>query len=102
MSTYENENGAVGSVVVSPSVFITATDALTSGGYANREFVYAMIEEVFGAGSPPYGCNTVFYTEDVLENLTMGTARIYAVVLLMIPVAIAAVGVFVTVRRKNR
>ena len=26
--TYENENGAVGSVVVSPSVFITATDAL--------------------------------------------------------------------------
>ena len=102
MSTYENENGAVGSVVVSPSVFITATDALTSGGYANREFVYAMIEEVFGAGNPPYGCNTVFYTEDVLENLTMGTARIYAVVLLMIPVAIAAVGVFVTVRRKNR
>ena len=102
LSNYENEEGAVGSIVVTPSVFITATDALTSGGYANREFVYSMLEQIFDSGKPPYGCNTVFYTEDVLENLTMGTARVYTVVLMMIPVAIAALGVFVTVRRKNR
>lgn len=102
VSTYENEDGEVGSIVVAPSVYITATDSLTSGGYANREFVYAMLDQVFGTDRPPYGCNTVFYTEDVLENLTMGTARVYAVLLMMIPVAITVVGAFVTVRRKNR
>ena len=102
ISRFVNDEGDVGSIVVAPSVYITATDALTSGGYANREFVYAMMEEVFGSGKPPYGCNTVFYTENVLENLTMGSARGYAVLLMMIPVAIAAVGVVITVRRKNR
>lgn len=102
LSTYENKDGDIGSMVVIPGIYLTATDVLTSGGYANREFVYAMLEKAFGIENLPYGCNTVFYTEGILENLTMGTARVYAVLLLMIPVAVACVGAFVIVKRKNR
>ena len=102
VSKFVNEDGVEGSITVTPNVYMTATDALVSGGYANREFLYAMMETVFGAEDLPYGCNTVFFTEDVLENLTMGTARLYTVLIFLIPAAIMAVGVFVVIRRKNR
>ncbi len=102
MSTYESKGGKVGSMVVVPGVYLTATDVLTSGGYSNREFVYALLEEVYGVENLPYGCKTVYYTEDVLENLTMGTARAYAVALFAIPAAIACVGAVVIIKRKNR
>lgn len=102
VSNYLNEDGAIGSLVVSPSIYLTATDALTSEGYANRTFVYSLMEEVFGAEKLPYGCNPVSYTEEVLENLTMKTARIYAGFILAVPAILAAIGIAVTVRRKNR
>ena len=50
----------------------------------------------------PYGCHSVVYDNDILENLTMGEARLYTALLIALPVMLAGVGVFVTVRRKNR
>ena len=50
----------------------------------------------------PYGCSPVYRRDAVLENLTMKTARIYTVIILSIPVALAAVGAVITVKRKNR
>ena len=50
----------------------------------------------------PYGCKPVIYSSSTLENLTMGMARLYTAITLAIPLAIAAVGTVVIVRRRNR
>ena len=44
----------------------------------------------------------MLYDTATLENLVMGTARIYTAVIMAFPVAIAAVGAVVIIRRKNR
>ena len=102
VGSYVNEEGAVGQMFVTAGVYLTATEALVSDGYANRPFVYAVFEHVFGVEKLPYGCNSVNYNTDVLEDLTMGKARLYTLLIALIPTAIAVTGVFVTVRRKNR
>lgn len=91
-----------GNIFVIPSIYLTANDALTTSGYANRDFVYAMFDQVYGADFVPYGCAPVYIDTGALENLTMKTARIYTVLLLSIPVVIAAVGAVIVIRRKNR
>lgn len=101
-ATRTNDEGEVGRMFVVPSIYLTASDALLSGGYSNREFVYSVLDIVFGAQSVPYGCNTVYYSQDTLENLTMKTARIYTVLIMALPVALAVVGAVVTIKRKNR
>jgi hypothetical protein len=83
-------------------VFIIATDALVTDGYANRTFLYSVFDNLFGAEVIPYGCRTVYFANQILENLNMKTARIYTAVALAIPVAIAIAGGVVIVRRKNR
>jgi hypothetical protein len=50
----------------------------------------------------PYGCRSVIYNEQILENLTMGEARTYTAFILAIPVIIAIVGAVILIRRKNR
>lgn len=94
--------GATGRIVCVPSVFLTATDALVSGGYANRDFLYAMLDTAFGADRIPYGCAVVRYDSGVLENLTRGASRSYAVAIFAVPVLLTLVGVAVVIRRKNR
>ena len=103
-STYTNstEGAKTANIFVISSVYITASDALTSNEYSNRDFLYALFEHVFGAKNLPYGANSVTYVTDDLKNLTMGQARIYSTLLLCIPVAIAATGVIITIRRKYR
>ena len=103
ISYAKDADGAeAGRVMVIPSIYLTAGDALVSGGYANRDFLYAVLDTVFNSPNVPYGCNTVFYTSETLESLTMQTARIFTAIIMIIPVAVGAVGVFVIVRRKNR
>ena len=98
-----DESGEMaGKLLVVPSIYLTATDALISGGYANRDFIYAVIDSVFDGDNIPYGCNTVFYSNDTLENLTMKSARIYTALILSVPVILACVGAVVIVKRKNR
>ncbi|MBP3606250.1 MAG: Gldg family protein [Clostridia bacterium] len=91
-----------GDITVIPSVYLTATDAMTSNTYSNRTFVYGLIETLYGGEDLPYGCRTVNLMTDTLENLTARAARIYTAVIFLIPTALAAFG-FVTIRRrKNR
>ena len=89
-------------VFVMPSSYITASDALLSERYANKDFLYSVFEELFDSNSAPRGCNTVVYRTQILENLTMGKARIYTVIVLAIPAALAVTGAVIITRRKNR
>ena len=98
----DESGNEAGKIMVVPSIYLTATDILISGGYANRDFLYSLIDDVYGADNIPYGCNTVFYSNDTLENLTMKSARIYTVAILAIPTLLAFVGAVVVIKRKNR
>ena len=104
LSAYsERETGGkISKVVVVPSVYIAVSDALISNEYANKDFLFAMFEEIFGASKAPHGCEAVIYSTQGLENLTMGTARLYTALIMLVPTAIIGVGAFVIVRRKNR
>ena len=96
------EDGSTASVFVIPTAYITATDAFISEGYSNKDFLYATFEVAFGSYAAPYGCNQVIYETQILENLTMGTAKAYTALILAIPAALAIVGTVIIVRRKNR
>ena len=91
-----------GDIVVVPSVYLTATDAMTSNTYSNRAFVYGLVEALYEGEDLPYGCNCVNLATDMLENLTARAARSYAIVIFLIPAALAAGGFIFLRRRKNR
>ena len=93
---------ASGRVVVVSSVYLTAADALVANGYSNKDFFYSMLDEITDAQRLPYNCEPVLYDTETLQNLMMGTARIYTAFLMAIPAAIAVVGAVVIIRRKNR
>ncbi|GEM_PF-2098960 len=100
----ETEGGSkTGRLIVCGSIYLTASDAMTSDSYANRDFFFAMFE-VLGnkEGGMPYGCKPLMVTDTVLNNLTMKTARIMTAALMMIPAALGVLGCVVLVRRKNR
>ncbi len=89
-------------IFVVPSIYIAASDSLITSGYSNKDFLYSVFEDFFGADNMPYGCNAVLYDTQMLENLTMGTAKLYTALIMLVPVAVAAVGAVIIVRRKNR
>ncbi len=91
-----------GDIVVVPSVYLTATDAMTSNTYSNRAFVYGLIEMLYEGEDLPYGCRAVNLMTDMLENLTSRAARIYTVIIFLIPAAFAAGGFIFLRRRRNR
>lgn len=103
-STYtDTASGAkTANIFVVSSIYLSASDALTSNSYSNRDFIYALFEHAFGAKDLPYGANSVTYVTDTLKNLTMGEARVYTALLISVPVAIAALGIIITIRRKYR
>ena len=85
-----------------PSVYLTATDAMITNGYSNKDFLYSLFDVYFEKGAMPYGCNSLIFDSGILENLTMGTARWFTAALIAIPVCIGIAGAIVIVRRKNR
>ncbi len=91
-----------GDIVLIPSVYLTATDAMTSNTYSNRAFIYGLIEALYGGERLPYGCHTVNLMMDMLENLTARAARIYTAVIFLIPTALAVGGFVFLRRRRNR
>jgi len=95
-------NGVTSKVFVSSGVYLTASDAVISDSYANRYFNYALFEHEFGATAAPYGCRTVPYETGRLEDLTMGTARVWTVLIMAVPVLILGAGIVINKRRKNR
>ncbi len=95
-------DGESAKLFVVPSVYIAASDALVSRGYSNKDFIYALFEELYGCTGLPYGCEPVLYDTSTLENLTMGTAKLYTALIMLVPVVLAGVACFVLIRRKNR
>lgn len=95
-------NGKTARVFVTSGIYLTASDAVISDSYANRNFVYALFDEVFGASIAPYGCRIVPYNTEYLEDLTMGTAGVYTALIMAVPIAAAVVGIVINKRRKNR
>lgn len=94
--------GKTARVFVIPSVYLAVSDSLIAREYSNKDFTYALLDEFFGAENMPYGCKAVVYDTQTLENLTMGTAKLYTAIILLIPVSIGVVGTVRLVRRKNR
>ncbi len=101
-STKENTGKRDGKLVVIPSIYLTATDAMITEGYSNKDFLYSLFDVYFEKGEMPYGCNSILFDSGILENLTMGTARLLTAAMIALPIVIACVGLAVTVRRKNR
>ena len=101
-ATKTSANGKTGTLFVLPTAYITATNAFISNTYSNKDFLYAVLEELFGSYEAPYGCNKILYESQILENLTMGMARLYTAIVLAIPTCLAIVGTVIIVRRKNR
>lgn len=97
-----NEGGKDANVFVLATSYIAATDAIVSDGYSNKDFIYAVFSEVFSAELPPYGCRSIVFETDTLQGLTMGAARAYTVIAVVIPIAIAAVGAVIAIKRKRR
>lgn len=81
---------------------MTTGDAVVSDGYSNKDFLYSIFDVFYEKGDMPYGCNSVVYDTQILENLTMGSAKIYTALILTVPAVIAVVGAILIRRRKNR
>ncbi len=96
----EGENESVMCFI--PTVYLTASDAMITNGYANKNFLFSVFGELFGMGDMPYGCKSVTFNNLVLENLTMGNARLYTALFMCVPLILAAVGTVTLIRRKNR
>ncbi len=95
-------DGKEATVVVIPTAYMTATDAFVSEGYSNKNFLYASFEALLDAPTAPCGAKPVLQSTSILENLTMGMAKLYTAIIMLIPVALAVTGVVITIRRKNR
>lgn len=92
-----------GDIVVIPSVYLTASDAMTSNTYSNRIFVYGLVETLYDESAPlPYGCFVVNLSMDMLENLTARAAHIYTAIIFLIPAALTVAGFVILRRRRNR
>ena len=94
------ENGA--GVFLVSSVYMTSSDAIRTNGYANADFIYAVLE--YANGAPvPLGTKVMLIESDTLEGATRGMIRLTLVILFaVIPAAVVTVGCVVRVKRKNR
>ena len=101
-SEIANKAGGSSRIFVVPSIYLTVSDSLISESYANKDFLYSVFDVLYGADNLPYGCRPIVYSSSILQNLTMGTARVYTALALIAPTAIAIVGAVVLTRRKNR
>ena len=96
------DSGDTSRIFVVPSIYFAASDALTATNYSNKDFVYSLFEDFYGAEGMPYGCKVVTINVGLLENLTMGTARVYTALILAVPALLALAGTVTVVKRKNR
>lgn len=96
------KNGEVGTVFVVPSTYLATTASLVTNGYANKDFVYSILERFYGCSQLPYGTSIISFRTPMLEGLTMKTANIYTAIIMAIPAAVAVTCAVVLIRRKNR
>ena len=98
----ENDLSDSAKLFVMSEGMMTTGDAVVSDGYSNKDFLYSIFDVFYEKGDMPYGCNSVVYDTQILENLTMGSAKIYTALILTVPAVIAVVGAVLIRRRKNR
>lgn len=96
------DRNKVASLCVVSSIYLSVSDALITNAYSNRDFMYSLFDNFYGQSGMPYGCDVVKTDTYMLENLTMGTARIYTALILAVPVVIAIAGAVIVKKRKNR
>lgn len=102
VSSAEVEGGKAATVLLSSGVYLLADDVLNSATYENRATVLAALELASGEENP-VGCRILAVETGRLEDLTMGTARLYAVLLsVVLPLAVLSVGGICVIRRKTR
>jgi len=101
-STKNNPRAEDGKMFLVSSIYLTASDAMISNGYQNKDFLFSLFDIYFEKGAMPYGCNSIIFEEGVIENLTSGKAKLITAVIMAIPAVIAVVGAVVIIRRKNR
>ena len=101
-ATVITDDGKQGRLVVIPSIYLTATSALVTNGYANGDFLRSVFETLYNRAPLAYGSSIISFETPILEGLTMQTAGIYTAIIMAIPVALAVVGAVVLIRRKNR
>lgn len=96
------KSGATSGIFVVPTALFSNGDILISNGYGNKEFLYSLFDEAFGANLGIYGTESMLFSRTSVDNLTNSTSIIMTVALLTVPVALAVVGVITLIRRKNR
>ena len=98
----KGDRNKVASIFVVSSIYATVADSLVTNGYSNTDFFYSLFENFYGNSGMPYGCDLMIADTYVLENLTMGTARLYTAIIMAIPATVAILGAVVVIKRKNR
>ena len=102
VSTDENADGSISHLILATSPDLLAYDMMETNGYANEEWIYAIIEHYFDR-EVPIGCQLMILNAHPVENLTLGESNLYLVLLgVVLPLAVAAVGVAVCLRRRAR
>lgn len=96
------EDGGTAQIVVTPTVYLTATDAMVNNSYTNKAFLLSLLNVHFDSTSAPIGAHAVMYDSTLLEDFTLGRARLYTALILAIPAALAVTGTVIIIRRKNR
>lgn len=90
-----------GKILLIGSAHLTATNAVDSASYGNRDLVYALFTE-FGQTRVPIGIPSVAVDRTAVENLTTGEANTFALLAaLVFPGAILLGGLIYCRRRKN-
>ncbi len=98
----KTEGETTSTVFLTSSVYLLANDVLNSSTYRNRATLLASLERAVGRPLP-VGCTILSVGSQRLEGLTMGTARLYAVLLsVAVPLVAVGIGGFITIRRKLR
>lgn len=102
MSEIPVKDGSTGKAILIGASSFTGQDVMETDGYANEEFLYALIEHATGEHTP-IGCGVVLLNTYPLAGMTRGTANGYlAVFAALIPLAVAVTGVFVLRRRDQK
>ena len=102
VSTAENGDGTVSHLVLATSPDLLAYDMMETNGYANEEWIYAIMEQYFGR-TVPIGCHLMILNAHPVENLTLGETNLYLILLGgVLPLAVAVVGAVICGRRRFR
>ena len=97
------KDGVSSSLFLTGTIYLTGTDALLTNTYSNREFLFGVLEHVFGVENPmPYGASMILTDTALIENLTQSSVRLYTVLSLVPATALLITGAVVLRRRRYR